>query len=159
MHLKCFHIFNRRVFRCRYYFRFQKIIDSRGNILNTEAVDSAVVTPSVIDIAGLHAREPIALAFKLMQPSAPIAFDLKIDGKPAVPGTYIGSDLAQPVVMPFTENAPSSNNDTGALGEPDRRPDAPYCLIWLYRSRYADQRAIELDQDTERELRSLGYIQ
>jgi arylsulfatase A-like enzyme len=141
------------------HFRFHKIIDSRGNILNTDEVDSSRITPSVIDIAGLAAEKPVRLAFKLMQPSAPVGFDLKIDGEPAVPGTYIGRDLAQPVAMPFTEKTPSSNKDTRDLGEPDRRPDPPYCLIWLYRSRYADEQAMELDEATERELRSLGYIQ
>jgi arylsulfatase A-like enzyme len=141
------------------HFKFHKLIDSKGHILNTAAVGDATIEPSVIDIRNLQVTEPLVLAFKLMQAKAPIEFDLKIDGSPAVNRSFIGRSLEQPVTMPFTENAPAPNSDDSSLGEPDGRPEGPYCLVWLYRSRYQEESAIELDAETERELRSLGYIQ
>jgi arylsulfatase A-like enzyme len=141
------------------HFKFHKIIDSKGNILRTDAVDGAAITPSVIEVSNLKVRDPLLLAFKLMQPAAPVEFDLKIDGEPAIRTSFIGADLAQPMAMPFTEKASPADNGADTLGEPDHRPQGPYCLVWLHRSGYGEESAIELDPNTERELRSLGYIQ
>jgi hypothetical protein len=141
------------------HFEFHRIVDARGNILSTDAVGNAIVKPSVIEIYDLQIKQPVTLALKLMQPKASVKFDLSIDGRPAVRNSFIGADLAQPMTMPFEEKPPPPDSDDTSLGEPGERPETPYCLIWLYRSRYQAESAIELDPDTERELRSLGYIQ
>lgn len=141
------------------HFKFHKMIDSRGDVLSTDAVGSASIEPSVVEISDLKVTEPITLAFKLMLPKAPVEFDLKIDGRPATRATFIGEDFARPATMPFIEKRPPPDSEDSALDEPDSRPETPYYLVWLYRSRYRQESAIELDRETERELRSLGYIQ
>jgi arylsulfatase A-like enzyme len=141
------------------HFKFHKIIDSKGNILSTDAVGNARIEPSVVEISNLEVTEPIILAFKLMLAKAPVEFNLKIDGRPAIQGTFIGENLARPAAMPFIEKRPPPESEDSAIDEPDERPETPYCLVWLYRSRYQQESAIELDRETERELRSLGYIQ
>jgi len=157
------HIFDLRVTseaaRGAGHFRFHKMIDSRGSIFRTGAVGTAAIEPSVIEIRDLEAKEPLILAFKLMQTEAPIEFDLKIDGHPAVRRVFIGETLAQPMIMPFTEKAPPPESETTELGNPAGRPDGPYYLLWLQRSQYQEASAINLDEETERELRSVGYTQ
>jgi len=141
------------------HFRFHKIIDSDGKILGTDTLAGALIEPSLIEIRNLEVREPLTLAFKLMQPKAPIEFDLKIDGRPAIQNTFIGEAKAQPEMMPFTEKAPPPESKTTALGNPTTRPDGPYYVLWLHRSQYREESAITLDEETKRELRAVGYIQ
>jgi arylsulfatase A-like enzyme len=141
------------------HFKFHRLIDSQGNILRTDALGETEITPSVIEISNLKVDEPLTLAFKLMKPKAPVSFDLKINGSPAIHDTYIGESLTRPFTMPFIEKRPLPDSDDTNLNEPDRRPEGPYFIVWLYRSRYEEEAAIELDPGTERELRSLGYIQ
>jgi arylsulfatase A-like enzyme len=141
------------------HFRFHKVIDSDGNILSTAAVGTASVEPSVIQIRDLEVTEPMVLAFQLMQAKAPVEFDLRIDGKPAVTNTFVGETLSQPVTMPFTAQAPPPESDATTLNEPASRPDGPYYLLWLYRSQYQGESSITLDEETRRELRAVGYVQ
>ena len=140
-------------------FKFHRIIDGKGSILRTDSISTASIESSVIEIRNIEVKEPLILAFKPAQGEAPIEFDLRIDGWPAVQNTFIGEALARPVVMPFAEKAPRLESDDMRLGEPAGRPDGPYYLLWLYRSQYREESSIELDAEAERELRSLGYIQ
>jgi arylsulfatase A-like enzyme len=141
------------------HFRFHKIIDSDGRFLNTDSLAGAVIEPSVIDIRNIKVRQPITLAFKLMQARAPVELDLRIDGRPAIENTFIGESMSRPAMMPFTEKAPPPESQTTALDNPPGRPDGPYCLLWLHRSQYREESAITLDDETERELRAVGYVQ
>jgi arylsulfatase A-like enzyme len=141
------------------HFRFHKIIDSDGKVLDTDALGEAAITPSVVEIRNLKVKEPVTLAFQLMQTNAPIEFTLQIDGRPAPQSTFIGEDLSQPMTMPFTEKAPPPDTDTATLDNPTTRPPGPYCLLWLRRSQYQEESAITLDEETKRELRAVGYIQ
>ena len=141
------------------HFKFHKVIDSDGNILATDAVGTAAIEPSVIEIQNLEVKEPLTLAFKLMQAKAPIEFDLKIDGRPAVQSVFIGETLSQPTMMPFTEKAPPPESEATDLCNPDHRPDGPYYLLWLHRSQYQEGSTITLDGETKRQLRAVGYIQ
>jgi hypothetical protein len=140
-------------------FEFHKIIDNKGEILETDAFSTATIEPSVIEIRDLEVTDPLILAFKLKQKKAPAEFDLRIDGEPAIMTTFIGDATARPMTIPFTEKAPDAEGDAGRLGKPERRPEGPYFLLWLERSQYDEETTIELDEETKRELRSLGYIQ
>jgi hypothetical protein len=140
-------------------FKFHRVIDGEGSIVRTGAVGETTIEPSVIEIRNLEVKEPVVLAFKLMQSKAPVEFDLKIDGRSAISNTFIGKELLQPMMMPFTEKAPPPESETTSLGSPAGRPDGPYCLIWLHRSQYQEEADITLDEETKRELRALGYIQ
>jgi hypothetical protein len=135
------------------------MLDGDGNVFSTDAVGTAAIEPSVIEIRNLEVKEPLILAFKLMLTKAPIEFDLKIDGRPAVRSVFIGETLSQPMMMPFTEKAPPPESEATDLGNPDGRPDGPYYLLWLHRSQYQQDSTITLDEETRRELRAVGYIQ
>ena len=99
----------------------------------------------------------MTLAFKLKRRDAPVQFDFKIDGQPATQQTYIGKMLSMPVTMPFTDW--DSVDDGDGKAEPDTRPEPPYFLVWLSKAGFESETAMELDDETEKELRSLGYIQ
>jgi hypothetical protein len=88
-----------------------------------------------------------------------VEFDLRIDGDAALGASFIGQTLSEPVTMPFMEKAPAPDSPDASLSEPAKRPQGPYFLIWLHRSRYQEESPIQLDEASERELRSLGYIQ
>jgi arylsulfatase A-like enzyme len=134
-----------------------KVITSSGEFIDTEDMDGAETGPTKITIKGLTASQPTRLAFKLRRTDAQIRFDFKIDGEPAAERTFIGASLLVPLTMPFIEqDVPGAEADKG---EPTTRPDPPYCLVWLAKSRFDSERVMELDEETRRELRSLGYIQ
>jgi arylsulfatase A-like enzyme len=141
------------------HFEMSKIIDAAGNILSTRSVAGAYVGRSLIEIGGLKTTEPLVLAFKPAEPGAPVEFDLRIDGDAALGASFIGQTLSEPVTMPFMEKAPAPDSPDASLSEPAKRPQGPYFLIWLHRSRYQEESPIQLDEASERELRSLGYIQ
>jgi arylsulfatase A-like enzyme len=139
------------------WFDLRKVIASSGDIIDIEDLDGADIGRSTMTIKALSADEPIRLAFKLHRKEAPIRFDIRIDGEPAAECTYVGAQLLKPVTMPFIEqDSPEAETDKG---EPVSRPDPPYCLVWLAKAGYGTGRTIELDEETEQELRSLGYIQ
>jgi len=141
------------------HFKFHKVIDDDGEIRDTDELAGTVIEASVIEIRNLEVKEPITLAFKLMQTKAPIEFDLKIDGRPAIEHTFIGESMAQPTTMPFTEKAPPPESQTTHLSNPAGRPAGPHFILWLHRSRYQEESFITLDEETKRELRAVGYIQ
>jgi hypothetical protein len=81
----------------------------------------------------------------------------KIDGRAATERTFMGSALRRPVTMPFTDR--DSPDDGSGKAEPDGRPRPPYFLVWLSKAGFEGESAMDLDDETEKELRSLGYIQ
>ena len=105
------------------------------------------------------APQPVRLAIKRKRVDAPLGFDFKIDGKPALNETYIGVGLVNPESMPFNlADAPDSSGLV-AVGEPAKRPKPPYVLVWLEKSGYGEHPMVELDEETRRQLHSLGYLQ
>ena len=138
-------------------FSIHKLIDSRGNIHPIASSGDTDVKPSHIDIRGLRVGDPLVLAFKTEKSKSEVVFNIRIDGKPAADLTFIGGSLSHPTSMPFVVK-PSG---VGADGRPRAgdRPATPYCLIWIDRSSYGEEAAIQLDEQTRRDLRSLGYIQ
>jgi arylsulfatase A-like enzyme len=138
-------------------FAVHKIILSDGTIMNTEDLAGAEAKPSEIRIDGLTIEDTITIAVKLRRTDAVIAFDFRMDGGPATANTFIGQDLLRPVTMPFTEQDEKVPDQD--KGEPRTRPDPPYFLVWLAEAQYGADITIELDEETEQELRSLGYVQ
>jgi arylsulfatase A-like enzyme len=138
-------------------FSIHKFIDTRGNILPTDTFGNTDIKPSGIDIRDLHVKDRLVLAFKMEKSRASVGFDIRIDGEPATSRTFIGASLSRPASMPFVERS-SGGNIMGKARAADM-PAGPYCLIWMDRTSYGEGAAIELDEATKRELRSLGYIQ
>jgi arylsulfatase A-like enzyme len=140
-------------------FGLRKVIASSGDIIDIEDMEGTEIGPSTMTIKALSADEPIRLAFKLRRKEAPIRFDFRIDSEPATECTYVGASLLKPVTMPFIEQDAPQAQAGADKGEPLNRPDPPYCLVWLAKTGYGTGRTVELDEETEHELRSLGYIQ
>jgi hypothetical protein len=134
-----------------------RFIDAEGNIHPAHSLGDADIKPSRIDVRNLSIRDPLILAVKTEKRKASVVFDIRIDGKPATDCTFVGASLSHPISMPFTEQ-PSGHSAAGRVRAADK-PTPPYCLIWLDRSSHEEEAAIELDDDTRRDLRSLGYIQ
>jgi arylsulfatase A-like enzyme len=134
-----------------------KIILADGTLMNTEDVENAEIGNSTIEIRDLKIKDPLTLAFKLKRKDAPVEFDFKIDGQRVAQQTFIGKALSMPVTMPFTDW--DSVDDGDSKAEPDMRPKPPYFLVWLSKAGFESETAMELDEETEKELRSLGYIQ
>ncbi len=138
-------------------FSLARLIGADQETRDLAHVENAVITPSRIGASDLRVTESVTLAFKTDIEETALSFYLTIDGQPAAGQTFIGSDLLRPVTMPFVEQV--SDDNRGLVTEPARRPEPPYFLIWRYTSPYQGATSIELDEDMERELRALGYIQ
>jgi arylsulfatase A-like enzyme len=145
------------VTRCGAYFSLHKLITADGALENTEVIEKPEAREATITIGNLKVEDPVTLAVRLSRWDAPIRFDLKIDGRAAVDRTFIGGSLTSPAAMPFSLD--DSPDDDAAEVRPTRRPEPPYFLVWLAKPTYGGDTSIELDAETERELRSLGYIQ
>ena len=138
-------------------FGVHKIILADGTIIDTEDLAGTEAKPSGIRIEELRIEETITVAFKLNHTDAAIDFDFRMDGIPATANTFVGHDLLKPVTMPFTEQDETTHDMDRA--QPGTRPDPPYFLVWLAKTRYGADIAIDLDEQTKQELRSLGYVQ
>ena len=110
-----------------------------------------------LTIENLTLEGRLTLAFKAGPDDFPVHFDLRIDGRPAAEATYLGPDLATLGQMPFTQRA--NKPRLKSRGAPDGRPPAPYFLVWLTEGKFRGETAIELNDETKRELRAIGYIQ
>ena len=110
-----------------------------------------------LNIDGLSLTGRLTLAVKAGPVDIPVHFDLKIDGEPAIDRAYIGPSLGSLGRMPFTQKA--SRPKIKSRGIPAERPAPPYFLVWLTEGRYRGQTAIEMNEETKRELRAIGYIQ
>ena len=148
---------NCEVIRGSGHLDLHKVIYADGALVGTEEIPNSIVGSSTVTIPELEVRDPLTLAVKLRRKDAQIRFDFKIDGEAATERTFIGRELSRPVTMPFTEQ--DSPDDGGAKAEPDGRPEPPYFLVWLSKAGFGGETTVELDEETEEELRSLGYIQ
>ena len=139
------------------YFSLHKMIGADGSLRNTEVSEDPQAEEATVKVENLKAREPVTLAVRLSRWDAPVRFDLRLDGQPAVEHTFIGGSLTGAPAMPFSLEG-SLEGDPSHV-RPGRRPDPPYFLVWLAKPEHGGDTSIELDEVTERELRSLGYIQ
>ena len=81
-----------------------------------------------------------------------------IDGNAALENTYLGAGLEKPAEMPFSQKA--KREGIKARGRPGRRPpESPYIAVWITENVFRGDTALDLSDETRRELRSLGYIQ
>jgi hypothetical protein len=112
---------------------------------------------SVVEMRNLKLNGDVTLAFKVEPRAAPLKFDLRIDGKPALPGTFLGADLVPPEEMPFTHKGASASR--GSEGRPKARPEAPCFLVWHSGDKFGGDTPAKLDQEAKEALRALGYLQ
>jgi arylsulfatase A-like enzyme len=138
-------------------FQLHVLMDDQGDFVRADSIGSVNIRPYRIAVENVRTREPLTVAFKLSRPDAPMRFDLWIDDEPTTMRTFLGKSMDQPVTMPFIEQLPQ--DDPSRLDQPPRRPEPPYFLVWLSRTEYGGQPPVEIDEETEKELRSLGYIQ
>jgi len=134
-----------------------KLLDSDGNILSTDALGVTDIKPAGIEFRDLMVSDPLVLAFKTEKSRVTVEFDIRIDGEPAASHVYIGRSVMNPASMPFTVRSAAEGVEGRAGAE--AMPGPPYCLIWMDRTSYGEEATVELDDETRRELRSLGYIQ
>ena len=135
-----------------------RLVEPDGEIIEIESLESSPAGATRLEIKGLEVKNRALLAFKVDPDIIPLKFDLRIDGESALPHTYLGSSLARPEEMPFEQNP--KRHKIKARGEPTRRPpEAPYVSVWVSEPVFRGERALVLNKDTERELRSIGYIQ
>jgi arylsulfatase A-like enzyme len=112
---------------------------------------------SALDISDLELEGSLTLAFKMEGKRMLLEFDIEIDGEKATEKTYLGEGLTNPPSMPFTQKVARAHAKAG--GRPSGLPDPPCVLIWLSEADYRGDTAFELDEETKKELRALGYIQ
>jgi len=111
----------------------------------------------VLKIEGLRLQAPITLAFKVEPDIIPLELDLRIDGRPAVDRVFLGQSLVHPETIPFTQIPRRAKSKS--KGIPSQRPSPPYILVWHTENPYAGDTAFQLDDQTKKELRALGYVQ
>lgn len=132
------------------------MLDSEGNLVDANAGTVPEATATSIELRDLHLSSSLTLAFKVEPRLTPVKFDLKIDGKPAIPGTLLGKALVEPKEMPFTRKGAPAGRD--AEGEPATRPGSACFLVWHSGSGAGDEPPVRLDEDTKNRLRALGYL-
>lgn len=145
----------RELTRGRIY--FYKAIDTAGRIHDIEHLVTPGLNDHELEIKGLRVTDRLTLAIKAGPDNVPIEFDLAFDGRPAPQQTYLGESLASLGRMPFTQRA--NKPRLKSRGVPLGRPDPPYFLVWLTQGRFRGETAIDINEETRKELRAIGYIQ
>jgi arylsulfatase A-like enzyme len=135
---------------------FSKVIDG-DTILPIDTAGMANMGPSRIDLRNILTDRPLTIAFQPASLKSPVQFDLYIDGEPASSRTFIGKSMERPLTMPFLESM--ENLEAPAIGRPLREPDGPYFHVWVRPTPYSEDSGIDLDEETTRELKSVGYLQ
>ena len=132
-----------------------RFFDGAGHLV---ALDGLVTRQAhVLRIECPHLQAPITLAFKVGPDIMPLKLDLRIDGKPATDKVFLGQSLVHPETMPFTQIPRRAKGRS--QGVPTQRPSPPYILVWHTENPYAGDTAFQLDDQTKKELRALGYVQ
>jgi arylsulfatase A-like enzyme len=132
------------------------LIDSAGNIVDADESIASEATGTSIDIRDLRLSSSLTLAFKVEPKASAVRFDLRIDGKPAIPGTFIGKGLVEPEAMPFIQKGAPAGRDS--QGEPETRPESACFLVWHSGGGIDDETPVRLDEETRKQLRALGYL-
>ena len=129
-----------------------------GRLVEVEREAATATDQHTLSIQGLAVEDRTLLAFKSTPDEIPVAFDLMIDGNAALENTYLGAGLEKPAEMPFSQKA--KREGIKARGRPGRRPpESPYIAVWITENVFRGDTALDLSDETRRELRSLGYIQ
>ena len=138
------------------HIKISRLIDG-VRILPIDTAGMANIGPTGIDIQNILTDKPLMIAFQPASLKSPVQFDLYIDGEPASSRTFIGRSMERPVTMPFLESM--ENLEAPAVGRPLREADGPYFHVWVKPTPYREDAAIDLDEETTRELKSVGYLQ
>jgi arylsulfatase A-like enzyme len=135
---------------------FFTFLDSRRSVIPENTVEPVETSRNHISAKGLEIHGPLTLAFKTNPQTAPVSFDLRIDGKAAEQHTYLGDSLTGLSEMPFTLARKTAKT---AEGIPSGRPQPPYIVIWHPGGKFTSKNRIRLGDDLKKELRALGYTQ
>ncbi|MGD9141232.1 MAG: sulfatase-like hydrolase/transferase, partial [bacterium] len=136
-----------------------RLVEADGDLIEfTDRTATSPTEQNTLSLRGFEVEKRMLLAFKATPGEIPLEFDLKIDGMRAFESTYLGRSLEKPADMPFTQRAKREN--IKARGKPGRRPPTtPYIAVWVSENVFRGETALDLSDETKRELRSLGYIQ
>ncbi|OLC53672.1 MAG: hypothetical protein AUH92_05450 [Acidobacteria bacterium 13_1_40CM_4_69_4] len=113
-------------------------------------------SPGALDFTDAGQAGASGLSFTTSPDEAPVTFNLRIDGRPALDRIFLGGNAASPRVMPFSlEGKPSAE---AAFKKPTRADGRDLgFFIWRLRPAGPDQEIV-LDDEIRERLRSLGYI-
>ena len=136
--------------------RFLKLLDRRNAFVAGDDVPAIVERRNTVVAEALDLNGLLTLAFKTNPHTAPLTFDLRIDGESPPAGVYLGRSLEAPAEIPFV-----LARETALLAEgvPKERPVPPYILIWHPGGKYASANRVRLNEKVKKELRALGYMQ
>jgi arylsulfatase A-like enzyme len=134
-----------------------RLLDRNGRIVDPQGSLSISASNSLLRLEDFALKGSLTLAFKFYPPDIPVRFNLKIDGHPAMESTFLGEALEIPEAMPFSIQSRRGRVDSP--GRPDIRQESPHFLVWYEESDYRGDTRINLDEETKKELRALGYIQ
>ncbi len=134
-----------------------KILDSSGRLAICQEPLQLLRSRSGLDLKDFQIKGTATLAFRAKPKRVPVKFDFAIDGHPATDVTFLGRALVNPAEMPFIQKGKRSK--TLSEGRPTGALSAPYILVWFEEATYRGDTFLKLDEETRKELRSLGYIQ
>jgi arylsulfatase A-like enzyme len=134
-----------------------KILDSSGRIARDQSPLKLVHSRSALEVNDFRFKGKVTLALRAEPDRIPVEFNFRIDGEPATGATFLGSSLASAGEMPFIQKGKRSQ--ALSEGRPKGPLTHPYVLVWFERAAYRGKTLLKLDDETKKELRSLGYIQ
>lgn len=140
-------------------FKMYWFFDSEGRLLDSDRLafeETNTRAKRFFSLEGIELKDKLTLVMKVARKPVPVTFDLRIDGEPAMEETFIGATLSSAEAMPFSMKAKRGSTANGA---PASRPAPPYIVVWHSGAEYGIDTPVKLGEDTERQLRSLGYIQ
>jgi arylsulfatase A-like enzyme len=138
------------------HFQFHTLMDSEGRLIGEDLIGFHEVSRRAIRLRDIRLDTSLKLAVKVSPRNAPLLFDLKIDGVPAVKSTFLGPDMSPVESMPFED---AGRRNSRARGVPTETPEAPYFHIWYAGVGPGGETPVTLSDDTRRQLKALGYIQ
>jgi arylsulfatase A-like enzyme len=139
--------------------KMYRFFDSKGRFVDSNRLvfeETNAGMERFFTLEGIELKGKLTLAMKVTPKQVPVTFDLRIDGEPATGETFIGESLSSPEAMPFSQKA---KRRSLAKGAPASRPAPPYVVVWHSGTEYGIDTPVKLGEDTERQLRALGYIQ
>ena len=135
-----------------------KLTDASGAILEPGLQPVTDPTGSVLRIENLNVSDPVMLTFTATAPPGlAVSFDFRIDGRSEPERIFFGESLSPADETPLALRRRSClvRQPAGPAG----RPSPPYGLIWHTPPSHRGDTTIELNEQTKRELKALGYIQ
>jgi hypothetical protein len=136
----------------------RRFLDDEGDPVDVDHVVSVNRAGSALEVKGIQIAGSLALAFEADIPEeTPLTFDLRIDGRSVPAKVAIGESCESPGQMPFS--AVAQDAAAASRSGPPQRPQGPGFLVWHSKSEFRGKTQAELEDDTLKELRALGYIQ